>query len=126
MSSQEDDWKRSCRETGKAGCRGFPVLERIPVRPGRPAKTAEGNEESRGLVLVPSCGANPLSGLHLAAVTTYVSPRSGPPDPAVAGPASGRWNPPSVVTAGVREGAQRPTPAKGPSRGDPNSLSSRR
>ena len=29
-SSKEDDWKRSGRETGKAGCRGFPVLERIP------------------------------------------------------------------------------------------------
>ena len=32
-SSKEDDWKRSGRETGKAGCRGFPVLERILVRP---------------------------------------------------------------------------------------------
>ena len=61
VSSKEDDWKRSGRETGKTGCFGFPVLERIPVRPGRPAKTAEGNEESRGP------GAPDCSGARLPA-----------------------------------------------------------
>ena len=48
VSPKEDDWKRSGRETGKAGCRGFPVLERIPVRPGRPGKDGRGQRgESR-------------------------------------------------------------------------------
>ena len=38
VSSKEDDWKRSGRETGKEGRRGFPVLERILLRPRQALK----------------------------------------------------------------------------------------
>ena len=48
MSSKEDDWKRSGRETGKAGCRSFPVLERILVRPRLTVRDHGGRRRSRG------------------------------------------------------------------------------
>ena len=51
VSSKEDDWKRSGRETGKAGCCPFPVLERILVRPRLTLKDHKGAEESRGWAL---------------------------------------------------------------------------